>query len=116
MNRPLNMPIAPSATVKHKLAWKRQENFDLDATVRIISSHNPWRPNAYGYRFFEIVLRPKPITTVREILADAANLIGYQSTDVMSKLKWLYTWGDFIEVDGQRHFPKQEPLPEDKEI
>jgi hypothetical protein len=43
---------------------------------------------------------------------------GYaDDTDVMSHLRWLYTWGDFLEINGQRYFPKQEPLPgEDKDV
>jgi hypothetical protein len=102
MNKPLNMPIAPSATIQHKIAWRKCKSFPLDASVRVISSHNPWRPNAHGYNLFEMVLRKKPMTTAA---------IGYFETDTMSKLRWLYTWGDFIEVNGQRHFPKQEPLP-----
>jgi hypothetical protein len=47
---------------------------------------------------------------VGEILVDARE-IGYYESDTMQHLRWLYTWGDFIEINGQRHFPKQEPLP-----
>lgn len=110
MNAPTNMPIAPSATVRHKIAWRKCKNFDLDATVVLISSHNPWRPGSRAWDLFELVLRKKPMTTVGGILEDA-NAIGYYREDTMSHLKWLYTWGDFIEVNGQRYFPKQEPLP-----
>jgi hypothetical protein len=106
----LNMPIAPSATIKHKIAWRRCKNFPLTATVHVISSHNPWRPNSRAWNLFEHVLRVKPITTIGEIMADAT-AIGYYESDVMQHLRWLYTWGDFIEVNGQRHFPKQEALP-----
>lgn len=110
MNQPLNMPIAPSATIKHKIAWRRCKNFELSATVRVLSSHNPWRPNSLGYPLFEQVLRVKPITTIGEILDDAQK-IGYYREHAMAHLRWLYTWGDFIEINGQRYFPKQEPLP-----
>lgn len=106
----LNMPIAPSATIKHKKAWRACKNFPLNATVVLISAHNPFRPNAQGYNLFELVLRKnlmKP-TTVQEIINDA-QVIGYDETAVKSKLRWLYTWGDFLEINGQRHFPTQEP-------
>jgi hypothetical protein len=107
MTTPTNMPIAPYAHVKHKLAWRKCPNFPMDATVVLISSHNPWRPGARAWNLFEHVLRKKPTTTVQEILNDAM-AIGYFDTDVKSFLRWLYTWGDFIEVNGQRYFPKQE--------
>jgi hypothetical protein len=106
----LNMPIAPSATIRHKIAFRRCRNFPLSATVHVISSHNPWRPKSRAWNLFEFVLRKKPITTIKEILDDAA-AIGYYESDTMQHLRWLYTWGDFIEINGQRHFPKQEPLP-----
>jgi hypothetical protein len=107
---PMNMPIAPSAVVQHKKAWRKCQNFPLNASVVLISSHNPWRPGARAWDLFEYVLRKKPMSTVQEILDDA-KAIGYQETDVKSFLRWLYTWGDFIEVNGQRYFPKQEQLP-----
>lgn len=101
-----NMPIAPSATIRHKIAFRRCKDFDRSAIVHLISSHNPWRPNALGFNLFEQVLRVKPITTIGEILQDA-QAIGYYETETMKHLRWLFTWGDFIEVNGQRHFPKQ---------
>jgi hypothetical protein len=110
MNAPTNMPIAPSAVIRHKIAWRSCKNFDMDATVHVISSHNPWRPGSRAWNLFEFVLRVKPITTIRDIIKDAGD-IGYFDTDVMSHLRWLYTWGDFLEIDGKRYFPKQEPLP-----
>jgi hypothetical protein len=106
----LNMPIAPSATVRHKVAFRRCRNFPGNATVHVISTHNPWRPKSRAWNLFEFVLRKKTITTIQEILDDAS-AIGYYETDTMQHLRWLYTWGDFLEIDGQRHFPKQEALP-----
>jgi hypothetical protein len=105
----LNMPIAPSATVRHKVAFRRCKDFSNNDTVVLISSHNPWRPKSTAWDLFEFVLRVKPISTVGEILADA-RAIGYYDSGTMQHLRWLYTWGDFIEINGQRHFPK-EPLP-----
>lgn len=111
MNAPTNMPIAPYAHVKHKIAWRKCPDFPMEATVVVISSHNPWRPGCRAWNLFELVLRKKPITTIKEILEDA-RAAGYaEDTDVKSYLRWLYTWGDFIEIDGKRYFPKQEPLP-----
>lgn len=107
MNSPTNMPIAPHAHVKHTKAWRKCEPFDLDATARLISSHNPWRPGARAWNLFEQVLRPKPVSTVKQIVADA-EAIGYRRKDVERHLRWLYTWGDFLEISGQRYFPVQE--------
>jgi hypothetical protein len=113
----MNMPIAPSAVVKHKIAWRKCKNFDMDATVHVISSHNPWRPGSRAWKLFELVLRVKPVTTIRDIITDAMAAGYADDTDVMSHLRWLYTWGDFLEINGQRYFPKQEPLPgEDKDV
>jgi hypothetical protein len=106
MNAPTNMPIAPYAHTKHVDAWKRQPDFDLNAKVRVISTHNPFRPGARAWRLFEEVLRPKPKTTIRQILDDA-EAIGYFRNEVKSHLRWLYTWGDFMEVNGERFFPKE---------
>jgi hypothetical protein len=106
MNIPRNMPIAPSATVRHVTAWRRCKPFDANATIRIISTHNPWRPNALGWNLFEHVLRNAEPTTIGKII-DAAEAIGYYRTDTMRHLRWLYTWGDFIEINGQRYFPER---------
>jgi hypothetical protein len=110
MNYPSNMPIAPSATVRHVIAFRRCKPFELNATVRIISTHNPWRPHSRAWNLFEYVLRMKTTTTIRGILDDA-EAIGYYRADTMRHLRWLYTWGDFIEINGQRYFPEvQEPV------
>lgn len=109
-NVPRNMPIAPSATVRHVIAWKKQKNFDLSDSVRVISTHNPWRPNALGWNLFEQVLRVKASTTIGQIIEDA-EAIGYDRFDTMRHLRWLYTWGDFIEINGKRYFPEVEEEP-----
>jgi hypothetical protein len=104
------MPIAPSATVRHVVAWKRCKPFPENATVQVISTHNPWRPNSLGWPLFENVLRKKTTTTVGQILRDASD-IGFDPFNTMQHLRWLYTWGDFIEIDGQRYFPAKEEVP-----
>lgn len=114
MNAPNNMPIAPSATVRHVIAFRRCKPFDLNATVRVISTHNPWRPSSHGYNLFEKVLRPKntAMTTIGQII-DEAEAVGYYRAETARHLRWLYTWGDFIEINGMRYFPEVEsPEPE----
>lgn len=106
MNAPTNMPIAPSATVRHVVAFRRCKPFDPRSSVRVISTHNPWRPNSRAWNLFEQVLRVKTNTTIGGILEDA-EAIGYYRADVMRHLRWLFTWGDFIEIDGMRYFPKE---------
>jgi hypothetical protein len=113
---PTNMPIAPSATVKHVTAWKACKSFPYDATVRVISTHNPWRPTALGWNLFEHVLRKKTTTTIGQIIKDAHE-IGYDPYNTMQHLRWLYTWGDFIEINGQRYFPSEkQPVEEAKPV
>ena len=107
---PNNMSIAPSATIKHKNAFRKCKPFPLDAKVKIISTHNPWRLDGYGYRFYEQVLRGKSSTTIGGILDDA-HAIGFYKADVMRHLRWLYTWGDFLEINGERYFPAKEEEP-----
>jgi hypothetical protein len=51
----------------------------------------------------------KTTTTIAGILEDA-EAIGYYRADVMRHLRWLYTWGDFIEINGVRYFPKEPEL------
>lgn len=109
MNYNPNMPIAPHAHIKHKKAWRRCQDFPIDATIKLISSHNPWRPGSYSWPIFDL-LRKKPMATIEEILNDCQE-IGYPRSQAMESLKWLYTWGDFIEINGQRYFAKQEQLP-----
>lgn len=100
-----NMPIAPSATVKHVEAFRRCKNFDPSWSVHVISTHNPWRPTALGWNLFEHVLRKKTVTTIGQILEDAA-AIGYDPHNTMRHLRWLYTWGDFLVINNKRYFPE----------
>jgi hypothetical protein len=105
-----NMPIAPHASVKHTDAFKACKAFPREATVRVISTHNPWRPGSLGWPLFEAVLRKKTNWTVGEVIDDAVG-IGYDAHVAMSNLRWLYTWGDFIEIDGKRYFPEIKEAP-----
>lgn len=105
-----NMPIAPHAEIRHVDAFRRCPNFHLEAPARVISSHNPWRRGSRAWSLFEHVLRKKTDWTVGEIIAEA-QAIGYNPYNVMSHLRWLYTWGDFIEIDGNRYFPEVKPPP-----
>jgi hypothetical protein len=102
---PQNMPIAPSASVKHTIAFKRCGSFDHAWKVRVISTHNPWRPGSHGFDLFEKVLRVKNNTTIGQIIEEA-QVIGYHPSDIMRHLRWLYTWGDFLEINGKRYFPE----------
>jgi hypothetical protein len=110
-----NMPIAPHAEIRHVDAFRRCENFSLESPVRVISTHNPWRRGARAWDLFELVLRKKTTSTIGEIIEDAV-AIGYNRYNVMSHLRWLYTWGDFIEIDGQRYFPEVKLVPEPEPV
>ena len=115
MNR-ANIAVAPSATVAgiepeldaHRKAFRVQEDFPLDATTKMVSGTNPWRPRGLGWVFYETVLRHYPISTVGEILKiGMAN--GIDRFLAMQHLRWLFTWGgSYIEIGGRLYAPPPE--------
>jgi hypothetical protein len=101
------IPISPSSgsPVAHVRAWKSQEDFAWESTIRLVSGTNPWRPNSLGWPLFEYVLRVNPASTVGEILQIATGY-GFGYDDTMRHLRWLYTWGGaYIEIDGRLYNP-----------
>jgi hypothetical protein len=103
-----NMSIAPAgkAFIKHVDAFRSCPPFSYGSKFQVISTHNPWRRKALGWNLFEYVLRKHPDeTTVGQIIKDAKD-IGYDPHNTMRHLRWLYTWGDFITIDGVRYFPR----------
>ena len=114
--------IAPSATVvgrpveldMHRKMFKVQPDFPGEARVRLVSGTNPWRPNSLGWRFYELVLRHHPESTVGELCRlGIPHLIAQE--EAMEHLRWLFTWGgSYVEIGGRLFAPPPvgEILPE----
>jgi hypothetical protein len=58
-----------------------------------------------GWKFYELVLRPNPESTVGGLLEiGRQNAIGYAES--MEHLRWLFTWGgSYIEINGKLYSP-----------
>jgi hypothetical protein len=95
-------PVGVGSSKKggHVVAFRAQKAFPLDATLELISSTNPWRPNTPGNTFFEKVLRANPKTV--QAAVDLGKAISISEPDVQGHLRWLFTWGgSYIKVAGQ---------------
>jgi hypothetical protein len=88
----------------HVVHWRAQPAFDPASTLQLTSAHNPWRPNAPGYAFYAQVLAPLGLepTTVQAVLA-AAHTAGFKPGVAQGHLRWLYTWGNYMLVNGALH-------------
>jgi hypothetical protein len=93
--------------ITHTQAWRAHKRFPNTATVNMLVNQPRWRPASRGADFWAKVLGPctdfgsKP-TTVQE-LVDAAAKVGLKAHRVHSMLRYLYTWGDQVEINGKRY-------------
>jgi len=94
---------------QHLRDYRSVPLFHPNASVRLLNDINPWRPGIRGHQFYEQVLRPNPVSTVREIEAFRKELeIGDERPQ--GHLRWIYTFKKapgfpFIEVDGRVYSP-----------
>ena len=113
--QPVNptIAIAPSATFvgrpveldMHRKAFRIQPDFAMDATYKLVSGTNPWRPYGLGWNFWEKVLRHHPEGVVGELLK-LGRPHGIGDMEGMEHLRWLFTWGgSYIEINGQLYAP-----------
>jgi hypothetical protein len=88
----------------HVVHWRAQTAFDLNATLQLTSAHNPWRPTAPGFAFYNAVLAPLGLseTTVGAVIESAAKA-GYKAGVAQGHLRWLYTWGNYMLIGGALH-------------
>jgi hypothetical protein len=106
-----NTPVAPvvgaqgsSTPGGHYVAYKAQGRFDLSASLKLVSSTNPWRPNTPGFRFYQAVLAKAPATVGAAVTLGVAS--GFKAREVQNHLRWLYTWGgSYIRIAGQVFVP-----------
>jgi hypothetical protein len=108
-------PVAPTMGAQgkstpggHYSAYRAQPRFAVEATMRLISGTNPWRPNTPGHRFYTAVLAKNPATVAAAIALgkDA----GFKAREVQDHLRWVYTWGgSYVEIGGKVFSPPVAP-------
>jgi hypothetical protein len=101
--------------VPHTAAWRAHKAFPVGASIHMLVTVPRWRPGSRGADFYAKVLSQSP-ATVGDAIAMGAKF-GYSAGRVQSFLRFLYTWGDQIEIDGKRYVavvpvstPKQAPI------
>jgi hypothetical protein len=101
--------------VPHTAAWRAHKAFPLGATITMLTNTPRWRPGSRGADFYAKVLSQGPATVGDAIVL--GKKFGYSPGRVQSFLRFLYTWGDQVEIDGQRYVavvpvatPKQAPV------
>ena len=106
-----SVPVAPAnplgvgQQVKggHYLAYKAQSNFAPTAMLTFAPGFvNWWRPTCPGGKFFAAVLAPALGNglTVQQAIDGGNATLGLKPQAVQQHLKWLYTWGNGLAVDG----------------
>jgi hypothetical protein len=94
----------------HLKAARACPTWSRDTLVTILCNENPWKPrknSKYGHQFGNAMLETFPVgttTSMGQLMALEAKHLGpYKSQD---HIKWLYTWGQFIAINGKigRHF------------
>ena len=104
---PTNVAIAPrhpagtgkSTKGGHVVAWRGCKSFDPSATITVVDLVNRWRQGTPGSDFFEAVLAKKPATV--QAALDLAKAAGIGASDAQGHLRWYFTWGSHIQVNGQ---------------
>lgn len=88
----------------HIAAFRAQPKFALDASLKLVSGVNPWRPNTPGHDFYVAVLSHNPKSVGAAI--DLGKKAGLNAGEVQGHLRWLYTWGGaHIEIGGKLYAP-----------
>jgi len=85
----------------HWLAAQALPPFPPTATLRIMSPDNPWRPDSDGHRLYSKLLAADLTNATVQTAIDIGTLLGL-SYSVQDHLRWLFTWGPYIEIDGKR--------------
>ena len=85
----------------HWLAAQAQAPFAPTASLRILSPENPWRPNSDGHRFYSALLAADLTNATIQTAIDIGAPLGLRYS-VQDHLRWLFTWGPYIEIDGKR--------------
>jgi|SRR6516162_4594538 len=101
--------------VQHTSAWRAHKAFPTTATIKMLVTVPRWRPGGRGADFHAKVLSQAPATVADAIALGAKH--GIKAGQVQSFLRYLYTWGDQVEIGGKRYVavvqvatPKQAPV------
>ena len=87
--------------VQHTAAWRAHKAFPVSASIKMLTNTPRWRPASRGADFYAKVLSQNP-ATVADAIAMGAK-VGIRAGQVQSFLRYLYTWGDQVEIGGQRY-------------
>ena len=87
--------------VQHTSAWRAHKAFPVSATIKMLVSVPRWRPGSRGADFHAKVLSQNPATVADAITLGKA--VGIRAGQVQSFLRYLYTWGDQVEIGGVRY-------------
>jgi hypothetical protein len=85
--------------VQHTSAWRAHKPFPLTASIKMLVTVPRWRPGSRGADFHAKVLVQNPATVADAIALGAK--VGIKAGQVQSFLRFLYTWGDQVEIGGQ---------------
>ena len=88
---------SPQEKSEHERRRAAQRPFSLKAKLELTTKYCPWHPRSEGALFHKILVERTPCT-VEEIVLYAR---GITATRVQGHLRWLYTWGDYLKVDGK---------------
>jgi hypothetical protein len=87
-------------TAEHKEAFKAQGPFEEKDRLSLTEEACPWNEGSNGARFYAKVVKEA------ETMADALRLgekAGFSATDTRREMRWLFTWGPFLKVNGKLH-------------
>src|SRR5262245_51022286 len=111
---PANVPVAhntgpqgKASAGAHVMAWRGCAPLAPTATLAWAPGYtpvNPWRPHTPGAAFYTAVLAPtlaagNGTATVQAVIAAGATA-GLKAAAVQGHLRWLYTWGPWLTVNG----------------
>jgi hypothetical protein len=87
--------------IQHTSAWRAHKPFPLTASIKMLVTVPRWRPGSRGADFHAKVLSQNPATVADAIALGAK--VGIKAGQVQSFLRFLYTWGDQVEIGGHRY-------------
>jgi hypothetical protein len=93
--------------VTHTAAWRSTTKFPNTAKVEMLVNCPRWQAHSRGADFWAKVLGPETemgtkATTI-QVLIDKAATVGLKPHRVHSMLRYLWTWGDQVEINGKRY-------------
>jgi hypothetical protein len=88
----------------HAARWKAQRDFDLGASIEFVADDNPWQLDTDGHRFGDVMLSVRPARVAGVIELSRIAFHPPLKYPVQGHLRWWYTLGEFIKIDGRFYF------------